>query len=130
MDNKIQNAIHEELLFQIKGLINIELGNYLWELEDSNGIYPYGDDSIDLYMDTGGDGIDIYAITKDVKLTTINADWYMVGHYHADDLLYLILNWKEEKESMKEEIYRIFNFHKYMLDKKKEKISEVNEDEP
>lgn len=95
-------AVHRELLYQLEGLISIELNKYLYNAEESNNIPHYEKDSLELVIDMGGDGLDIYVLPGTEKLTFENTfdnmDKYMVGHYHPDDLLYLILNWEKEKQ--------------------------------
>lgn len=60
----IQKSVHQELIKQIKGLINIEVGNYLYRNK--------GKLNLDLYID-GNDGIDVYIYDKDfAKITKDN----------------------------------------------------------
>ncbi len=107
----IQEAIHDELETQIEGLINIEVGNYLYESK--------GKLDLDLYIEKGC-GIDVYVFDRDFAKYDDNKRMYfkeyfytdlgaiddlaMVGHYHYDDLLYLILNFDKEKKSMRKRV--------------------------
>lgn len=99
----IQDAVHEELLYQLEGLLNIELGGYLFDFETANESHG----CLELDIDRGGNGLDVYVHPSDEQLSFDNEDDYMIGHYHPDDLLFLILNWEKEKQKMKQEIDRI-----------------------
>ena len=119
---KIRKAVHDELLFQIEGLLNIELGSYLYDINGSN------QPRYELWICNTG-GIDIYLLDPRYVIFDQEGvefidneecgfsphhykyydtqDWCMVGHYHSDDLIYLILNWKSEVQQMKQEMNRI-----------------------
>lgn len=113
---KKEKSMHEELLIQLKGLIEIELGDYInndikesklkLHIETYNGldIYVLDDDFgfIDNY-----NSIHFYAENFMFKGLYID-DISLVGHYHYEDLLYLILNFKEEKKQI------IKNIEKYI----------------
>lgn len=103
-----EKAVHKELLYQLEGLISIELNKYLYNAEESNNIPHYEKDSLELTIDTGGNGLDIYVLPGTEELTFENMDKYMIGHYHSDDLLYLILNWEKEKQYLIDKTSVIF----------------------
>ena len=103
-----EKAVHKELLYQLEGLISIELNKYLYNAEESNNIPHYKKDSLELIVDMGGNGLDIYVLPGTEELTFENMDKYMVGHYHSDDLLYLILNWEKEKQYLIDKTSVIF----------------------
>lgn len=103
-----EKAVHKELLYQLEGLISIELNKYLYNAEESNNIPHYEKDSLELTIDMGGNGLDIYVLPGTEELTFENMDKYMVGHYHSDDLLYLILNWEKEKQHLIDKTSVIF----------------------
>ena len=103
-----EKAVHKELLYQLEGLISIELNKYLYNAEESNNIPHYEKDSLELTIDTGGNGLDIYVLPETEELTFENMDKYMIGHYHSDDLLYLILNWEKEKQYLIDKTSVIF----------------------
>ena len=81
-----KNKLYDELVRQIEGLIDIEIGNIAYE----NGLELFYDkrDGIDIYVDKiGSEDKDIF-------------ERYLIGHYHNNDLLYLILYFEKEKKSM------------------------------
>lgn len=106
-----ENEFHQELIEQIKGLIDIDIGCYI------HNIAP----DLELHMESFG-GIDIYIYDKDFayldEYEQINFkehiqvpkyfhtpiwiidDKSMIGHYHREDLLWLIMNYDKEKEKM------------------------------
>ena len=85
---KKKNEVREELIFQIKGLLEIELGNIA---------YDYG---FQLYYEELSDSINIYVDIIGSKEHLWNM--YEIGHYHIEDLLYLILRFDREKSKMLE----------------------------
>ena len=95
----IKQCVHEELLDQLEGLINIELGTYIYNMEEQNNFKHFTKDSLEIFVDRGGNGLDVY-VKPMRKIHIDEYDKYMVGHYHSDDLLYLILNWEKEKQFM------------------------------
>ena len=119
--DKIREAVHEELLFQIKGLLEIELGNQVF----SKGKFA----NLDIHFEICN-GIDIYIFDKEfsyvneynclefhdwTKLLDIDEpieDFSMIGHYHSDDLLYLLLHFEEEKKKMLDRINTYIDWRK------------------
>lgn len=109
-----ENEIHKELLTQIEGLINIDIGNYIYDVGEDLNLKPH----IEV-----GNGIDIYIYDEDfIKLDKYNhaeiedVDMerkLMIGHYHYEDLLWLIINFKDEKK------YMINKIDNYILWKEK-----------
>lgn len=129
MTDIVQSGVHKELIKQIKGLINIEIGNYLYDNK--------GDLNLDIYID-GNDGLDIYIYDKDfAKINEDNQFYFkeyfetengimiddksMLGHYHSDDLLYLIMNFQEEKKYMRKNVDEYINWKERYLDEKDKK---------
>jgi len=142
---EMQRAVHDELLVQLDGLLEIEIGNYVFEKLEANGIertFPSKDEisTPELWVSTAGGGLDVFVldpryvtvgdfmrtvsfkaneecgfISKVIKMPHREGvfydadDWCMIGHYHPDDLLYLILHWQERKEEMREEADRILD---------------------
>lgn len=102
-----ENELHKELLIQIKGLLEIEIGNYIYE---KGGKY-----NLELHIDNY-DGIDAYVFDR--LYSSINKygnlefddyfmdtgtgltidDLSMIAHYHYEDLLYLLMNYQNEKK--------------------------------
>lgn len=97
--NRFQNAVHNELLYQVKGMITGLIDDYLylnkicleWDFEDSNGIDAYIKD--DFY---GDESIYVYICS--------------LAHLHPDDLLWYILN---QEEYNKKIIKNIDEYVKY-----------------
>ena len=81
-----KNELYNELLRQIEGLIDIEIGNYAY------------DNGLELFYDKRG-GIDIY-VDKIGSEDKDIFERYQIGHYHNNDLLYLILYFEKEKQRM------------------------------
>lgn len=81
-----KNELREELIFQIKGLLDIELGNIAY------------DNGFKLYYEVLSDCINIYVDVIESKEEV----WNMceIGHCHIEDLLYLILRFDREKAKM------------------------------
>lgn len=105
----IRNALHQELLYQLEGLINIEIGTYIYKLEECNNIKHYTGNNLEILFDKGGDGLDIYVLPKTEELTFDTMDKYMIGHYHSDDLLYLMVNWEKKRDYLITNTTRIFS---------------------
>lgn len=90
--------IHSELILQIEGMINIDIGNYLFEKK-----------GIDLFFD-GKYDLNIYIndsnYVKPDKYGNVFIDdleverKVFIGHYHNDDLLWLLMNYENEKNKM------------------------------
>lgn len=83
-----RNIVYDELLTQIKGLIDIEIGDYC----HSKGARLF-------YEDCYPDCLNIYLDNLDTYDEPIYCK-YQIAHYHREDMLYLIINWKNEKEAM------------------------------
>lgn len=110
-----ENEFHQELIEQIKGLINIDIGCYI------HNVAP----NLELHIESFG-GIDVYIYDKEfAHLNKYNQiefeeciqvpkyfhtplwiidDKSMIGHYHREDLLWLIMNYEKEKEKMIKQI--------------------------
>ena len=98
--NRFQDAVHNELLYQVKGLITGVIDDYLcpkglcainWEFEDN-------------------DEIDAYIIDKSFEENGKYEDICSLAHLHSDDLLWYIIN---QEEYNKKIIKRIENYMKY-----------------
>ncbi len=115
----IKNASREELIYQLEGAINIELGNYIFDknwMDWVNKGFP-DKPQLNIYCHNTG-GIDVYLV--DNRYATVEndnlilncedkkfyelLDIFMIGHYHSDDLLWLTLNFEKEIRSMKNQI--------------------------
>ena len=125
-EKKICGEIYSFVADQIEGLIDIEIGNYLYE--ESNG-------KLSLHYDrwTNG-GIDVYIydnqfceinkwdkidFTKeDINMPLPIDDMLMIEHLHYEDILWFIMNFKEEKKEMIKRIDRYIEW--------KEKYNEKN----
>lgn len=102
MINKlVEKTINNYLLKQIKGYLDITVGNVA---------YQYG---LDIGYHTGHGGIDVFI--NDTKYCDRSSrdpiyflkgyedeeyDNLMIGHYHKEDLLWLIMNIKDESFKM------------------------------
>ena len=97
ISNLIQESINRYLINQIKGYIDIEVGNLA---------YQYG---LGVGYHTGHGGIDIFINDpkycdqrSDDPLLFLKGyedekyDELMIGHYHQEDLLWLVTNIKDE----------------------------------
>ena len=84
---KNKNELYNELLRQVEGLIDIEIGNYAYD-NDLELFYEVLPDCLNIYVD------EIGSEYKNVW------DRHQIGHYHDNDLLYLILYFEKEKQRM------------------------------
>lgn len=116
----IKNASREELIYQLEGAINIELGNYIYDNNWMDWINKNDSKKprLNIYCMNTGDGINIYIvdnryseIKKDELVFNCKdeirvelEDELMIGHYHSDDLLWLVLNFEKEIGKMKNRI--------------------------
>lgn len=107
-ERKLCGDFYQGLVDQIEGLINIEIGNYLYEESDSQ---------LSLYFNrwTNG-GLDVYIYDDkysyinnynklDMKLDIMPIikrfnidDMILLEHLHYEDMLWFIMNFKEEKK--------------------------------
>lgn len=120
---KNKNELHEELLTQLKGAINIELGSYIYDNDWMDWVNTFinkdsDNPKLNIFCDTSSGGIDVILIDDDIIYvkndimyfkkeelwSSIVLDFLTLGHYHSEDLLWLIFNFKSEIERMKEEI--------------------------
>ena len=103
--DEMVNAIHAELLSQVKGALSIELHSHWYSLDKRYQNEKVSSTEV-LIVDTGG--IDIFI--DDNKYEDIYEDprWdTQIGHYHSTDLLWLILHWDTEIAKMKSKMDRI-----------------------
>ena len=116
----MSKAVREELIYQLKGAINIELGNYIYDNNWMDWINKNDSKKprLNIYCMNTGDGINIYIVDNryseikkdelvfnckdEIKIEL--EDKLMIGHYHSDDLLWLILNFEKEIRRMKNKI--------------------------
>ena len=120
---KNKNELHEELLTQLVGAINIELGSYIYDNDWMDWVNTYinkdsNNPKLNIFCDTSNGGIDVMLIDDDIIYVkndtmylrkeelwgSIVLDFLTIGHYHPEDLLWLIFNFKSEIERMKKEI--------------------------
>lgn len=119
----------ENLLTQIEGLLNIEIGNYIYENGRHLNLKPFFDMrcGADIYiLDEDFAEIDEYNMLDFKKAFHIFGDFEledksMMGHYHYEDLLWLILNFKEEKKYMIKKIDEYIDWKEKYLDEKNKK---------
>ena len=97
------------LVDQIEGLIQIEVGNYLY----SKGI-PASTIHFDRWINGG---MEAYIFDEDIatldiwnKIQTDYEDILMIAHLHYEDMLYFILNFDKEKKKMFEYIDKYLKF--------------------
>lgn len=98
---KVTSAINEYMIMQIKGYLDIAVGNIACQ---------YG---LDIGYHTGHGGIDVFI--NDSKYCDQSSrdpmyflkgfedekyDELMIGHYHHEDLLWLVMNIKDESFKM------------------------------
>lgn len=96
-----ENKIHKELLTQIEGLLNIDIGNYIYNIGADLNLKPYMvvKNGIDIYINDE----DYIKIDKYGFVDIDNGDMekkLMIGHYHYEDLLWLLMHYNEEKKYM------------------------------
>lgn len=117
------NELHNELLLQLNGLLEIEIGNYIYENGEHLNLRPHIEinGGIDVYIFDGyfakltkNNKIDFYSYFQIDDISDIS-DISLIGHYHYDDLLYLIINFKEEKKEMIKKIDRYIEWKENYL---------------
>lgn len=86
INEKMQRAVLEELTMQVYGIIEIEVGNYAYKK------------GLELEYETSN-GIDVY-----IKNDELKDDWGTpddichIIHLHREDLLWFVVNLKENKK--------------------------------
>ena len=98
--NRFQDAVHDELLYQVKGLITTLIDNYLYSKELYNIRWEFED----------VDEIDAYIIDKNFEEDGKYEDICSLAHLHSDNLLWYILN---QEEYNKRIIKNIDDYVKY-----------------
>ena len=119
----------ENLLIQIEGLLNIEIGNYIYENGKDLNLKPFFDmrGGADIYIyDDDFARIDEYGNIEFKEYFNADGrlmidDKSMMGHYHYEDLLWLIMNFKEEKKYMIKRIDEYINWKEKYLNEKDKK---------
>lgn len=95
--NKNRGDFYEGLFEQVRGLLDIEIGNYMYE----HNLKPFIVDdscSLNVYIfDPKTCSINEY---NDIVIPTDLEKYLEIGHYHREDLLWLIMNFKQEKKYM------------------------------
>ena len=105
--------IHKELLWQIKGLLNIDIGNYLFEKAGID-LYYEGDYELNIYINDSKYVIpDKYGYV-DVNDIEIERKIF-IGHYHADDLLWLLIHYETEKNKLLKRVDEYLEWKYYMI---------------
>lgn len=114
---EIREGIKEELIGQVEGLINIDVGNYI-----KNKKHSYiGSLNIDIYIESKN-GINVYITDDDFVNDKYVIDKYgfvefndtahelraFIGHYHYEDLLWLLMNYETEKKKMIDKVDKYF----------------------
>lgn len=120
---KNKNELHKELLTQLVGAINIELGSYIYDNDWMDWVNTFinkdsNNPKLNIFCNISDGGIDVMLIDDDINYVkndiiyfrkeelwgSIVLDFLTIGHYHPEDLLWLIFNFKSEIERMKKEI--------------------------
>lgn len=123
-EKKCRGEIYSFIADQIEGLIDIEIGNYLYEKAKSKFSLHYNR--------WANGGIDIYIFDED--FCTINDfdkidftvepfdidDLLMIEHLHYEDILWFIMNFKEEKRKMVKRVDRYIEWKEKYNEKNKE----------
>ena len=111
-EKKCCGEIYSFIADQIEGLIDIEIGNYLYEKSKSKFSLHYN-------RWVNG-GIDVYIFDED--FCTINdfdkMDLLMIEHLHYEDILWFLMNFDKEKVKMKQRVDKYIEW--------KEKYNEKN----
>lgn len=111
-EKQICGNIYQFLIDQIIGLIEIDIGNYLYEKANFS-----------LHFDrwTNG-GLDVYIF--DPNYCTVDKwnkiefnddyidDILMIEHLHEEDMLWFILNYQQEKKKMIEKVDKYLKYNK------------------
>ena len=123
-EKKNRGEIYSFVADQIEGLIDIEIGNYLYEESDGKLSLHYdrwAKGGIDIYIYDNQfcqidkwDKIDFTQKYIDAPLPNM----LMLEHLHYEDILWFIMNFKEEKKEMIKKIDRYIEW--------KEKYNEKN----
>jgi len=108
---KVYEQIHHFIVDQIADMIEIDIGNYLYD-----DIY-----NLHLHFDKWSNGgLDVYI--NDPEYCTVNKfdklefndddidDILMVEHLHEEDMLWFIMNYQQEKQVMKNRVDRYKRF--------------------
>ena len=125
-----ENEFRKELLDQLEGMINIEIGNYIYSnklemhIEAINGIDVYIYDKDFAYINHYN-MIDFMPPNFMFKGLYID-DISLIGHYHSEDLLYLIMNFKTEKEAMLKKVDKYIKWKEAYLKRNQGELKENN----
>lgn len=90
--------IHNELMWQIKGALNIDIGNYLF-IKAGIDLYYEGDYELNIYINDRKYVIPDSCGFIDIDNIEIERKIH-IGHYHADDLLWLLIHYESEKNKL------------------------------
>ena len=109
---KVYEQIYQFIVDQIVGMIEIDIGNYLYEWEGYN---------LQLHFDKWSNGgLDVYI--NDPEYCTVNEfdklefndddidDVLMIEHLHQEDMLWFIINYQQEKQVMKDRVNKYLKF--------------------
>ena len=121
-EKKNRGEIYSFVVDQIEGLIDIEIGNYLYEESDGKLSLHYdrwAKGGIDIYIyDNQFCQIDKWNKIDFITIPTSIGDMFMIEHLQYEDILWFIMNFKEEKKEMIKKIDRYIEW--------KEKYNEKN----
>ena len=107
-EKKCRGEVYSFIADQIEGLIDIEIGNYLYEKAQSKFSLHYN------RWQNGG--IDVYIFDEDFcKIDDFDKidfteepfgidDLLMIEHLHYEDILWFLMNFDKEKEEMKQRV--------------------------
>ena len=122
LKEKVGN-VHYELMVQLRGAINADIGEFIyknhwmdWENERKNNPIQL---NVFVYFNING-GFDVYLLDRryvyeqkgklQFKEDTsfFKEDELIIGHYHEDDLLWLILHYEKEIRRMKSQLTLVY----------------------
>ena len=109
---KVYEQMHQFIIDQIIGMIEIDVGNYLYKWEGYK---------VDLHFNKrSNEGLDVYI--NDPEYCIINEfnklefnddnidDILTVEHLHQEDMLWFIMNYQQEKQVMKDRVDKYIKF--------------------
>ena len=109
-ERKICGEFYQFIIEQIIGLIEIDIGNYLYDkINKSLYFNRYINGGLDVYIfDNDYSFIDKYGL---INFNDSNIDdIFEIEHLHKEDMLYFILNYKKEKQKMIERVNKYLKF--------------------
>ena len=111
-ERKNCGELYQFLVDQIIGLIEIDIGNYLYDKAGKNLYFNrYINGGLDIYIfDDDYDFVDEYGL---IDFSDPNIDDVLeIEHLHKEDMLYFLFNYEKEKHKMIERINKYLKFKK------------------